>query len=218
MTRTVKHGALLRKLGGISAKRLRLNPTPGTATIRDVLRLQDKDLCILELIEGIVVAKVMGFVESVIAGRIATAMNIFATEEDLGIVVGSKGLMKFARNTARSPEVSFVNWKQLPEKLLPRTSVPRLHPDLAVEVFRRGNTRGEMRRKRKEFFAAGCQLFWIVYPRARTVDVYESPHAFTTLSESDSLEGAGVLPGFVLDVSAIFEKIAVPRSKQRKRR
>jgi Uma2 family endonuclease len=74
-----------------------------------------------------------------------------------------------------------------------------------------------MARKRKEYFLAGTRLVWQVNPRKRTVDVYTAPDEFTTLAESETLDGADVLPGFSLPVRALFVNLP-PATRKRKSR
>ena len=76
-----------------------------------------------------------------------------------------------------------------------------------VEVLSPSNTRREMRRKRQLFFGAGTQLFWIIDPRPRTVQVYTDPRQFTTLTAADRLTGGTVLPGFDVAVGDVFSPL-----------
>ena len=56
---------LLHRLGGIPARRVRLVPTPGTATEQDVIKIHDRTNRLCELVDGVLVEKVMGFDESI---------------------------------------------------------------------------------------------------------------------------------------------------------
>jgi hypothetical protein len=60
---------LLRRLGGIPARRVRLHPTPGTATERDVIAANESKerTALYELVDGTLVEKGMGYEESEIA-------------------------------------------------------------------------------------------------------------------------------------------------------
>ncbi|HKB03184.1 MAG TPA: Uma2 family endonuclease [Gemmataceae bacterium] len=209
---------LLRQLGGIPASRVRLTPAPGTATLRDLIRFQKKDGRIYELVDGTLVAKPVAFSESNIALILGTALQNFLAETDLGVATGEQGLMRLMPGLARGPDVSFVSWDQLPGHHVPREPVPGLYPDLAVEVLSKGNTRGEMARKRKEYFLAGTRLVWQVNPRKRTVEVYTAPDRFTALTQADTLDGGEVLPGFTLSVRALFVNLPPAAPKKGKRR
>jgi len=209
---------LLRDLGGIPTNRVRMFPTPGTATLRDLIRFQKKDGRVLELVDGTLVAKPVSFTESSIAVNLIATLANFVGDNNLGVVTGEQGLMRLIPGLARAPDVSFVSWNQLPARLLPREAVPGLYPDLAVEVLSKGNTRGEMARKRKEYFLAGTRLVWQVNPRKRTVDVFTAPDTCKTLTEADALDGGDVLPGFTLPVKRLFVNVppVSPKRKQRK--
>jgi hypothetical protein len=68
---------LLERLGNIPPQRVRLYPTPGTATEDDVIRVLDRENVPCELIEGTLVEKAMGVEESIIAGLLITFLNQF---------------------------------------------------------------------------------------------------------------------------------------------
>jgi Uma2 family endonuclease len=208
---------LLSSLGGIPPNRVRLDPPPGTATIRDVIRCWKLDGRMCELVDGTLVAKPFAFTESHIAGLIITAIHRVVAKHDLGMLVGEQGMMRLMPGVVRAPDVSFVSWNQLPERLLPRATIPHLFPDMAVDVLSKGNTRREMVRKRKEYFLAGTRLVWMVNPRIRTVDVYTAPDEMITAPESGTLDGGEVLPGFKLPVRALFVNVppTAPRLKKR---
>ena len=55
---------LLESLGGIPARRVLSNPTPGTATERDLIELHERKNRRYELVDGTLVEKAMGFDES----------------------------------------------------------------------------------------------------------------------------------------------------------
>lgn len=72
---------LLASLGGISPKRVRLTPTPGTATVRDVARLLDRHERKLELVDGTLVEKTTGQKESFVAIELAVLLKNWNTEQ-----------------------------------------------------------------------------------------------------------------------------------------
>ena len=51
-------------LGGVSPSRVRFQPWPGTATVRDVIAVHDVENRLCELVDGVLVEKVMGFRET----------------------------------------------------------------------------------------------------------------------------------------------------------
>jgi Uma2 family endonuclease len=206
---------VLHALGDIPPDRVRLDPPPGTATTRDLLRRSKVEGQICELVDRTLVAKTMGFSEANLALILGMLLNRFVTDNQLGVVVGPDGLMKLAPGLVRAPDASFVSWDQFPERCLPEEALPGVFPDLAVEVISKGNTRREMARKRREYFAAGTRLVWMVYPKTRTIDVYTSPADSTTLGGTDTLAGGDVLPGFTLPVATLFANLPPVRKKRR---
>ena len=78
-------------------------------------------------------------------------------------------------------------------------------PDLVVEVVSPSDTIREVNDKAFMWLGHGVRLVWLVYPETRTVDVYRSGRAVTTLTEDDSLDGLDVLPGFTCAVSEVFD-------------
>jgi Uma2 family endonuclease len=89
-------------------------------------------------------------------------------------------------------------------------------PALAVEVLSKGNIRGEMRRKLKEYFLSGVRVVWFVNPRKRIVEAFSAPDQSVVLAEDQTLDGGGVLPGLALPVRQVFAQIPpAPRRKPR---
>ena len=62
---------LLEALGDISPARVRYRPTPGTAEESDMIEFNTLGRGICELVDGVLVEKPMGKLESILAGRIS---------------------------------------------------------------------------------------------------------------------------------------------------
>jgi Uma2 family endonuclease len=211
-------GELLHDLGDVAPKRVRLIPPPGQATGRDLLRLNDHTNRLYELVDGVLVEKVMGFEVGYLAQEIGRHLGNFATEHDLGIVTGADSPHRLFARLIRLPDVSFVSWDRLPGKTIPAKAVPDLVPDLAVEVLSIGNTKGEMQRKLKEYFLAGVRLVWFVNPRRRTAQVYTAPDVSAVVTEGQTLDGGDVLPGFKLSLRTLFARVPPAVRAPRRRR
>jgi Uma2 family endonuclease len=199
---------LLKRLGDIPARRVRLVPTPGTATERDLLRNNESPLrtALCELVEKTLVEKPIGYEESEIAALLIAYLSAFVRPHRLGIILAPDGMLRLNPGLVRAPDVSFIARASLPGGKRPEGPIPDMAPDLAVEVLSKGNTRAEMTRKLHEYFAAGTRLVWLVDHRARTVRVHTAPREFTTLTDADTLDGAPVLPGLRLPVRDLFER------------
>ena len=198
---------LLDDLGGISPARVRYRPFPGTEA--DVVEIQAKQNRLFELVDDLLVEKAMGLWESVLAMAIGAALREFIVPRKLGIVTGEAGMVRLFPHLSliRMPDVAFTSKERLQESSAWGKPVPQLAPDLAVEVLSEGNTAAEMQRKRREYFAAGVRLVWIVNLVTRTIDVYTGDSNPVTLNEGQTLDGGAVLPGFALELTTLFAEI-----------
>lgn len=206
---------LLVSLGGISPRRVLFDPPPGSATVKDVIRHRDGPRRrLVELVDGTLVEKPMGYSESLVAQKLGRLLGTFAEDtHKLGVVSGEGGTIKFLGKLVRIPDVAFVAWDRLPNRQVPLAKVPEIVPNLAVEVLSEGNTVEEMERKLKEYFLAGVDLVWFVDPEARTVRVFTSPDDSTALTAKDTLTGDPVLPGFAVPVADLFASLPPPAKK-----
>lgn len=191
---------LLERLGSISPARVRVHPPPGTATQQHILACDKGEKRLCELVEGVLVEKAMGYYESRLAMVLASLLEAFCQEHDMGIVLGADATTALAPGLVRLPDVSFVSRQRLPGGKVPREPIPDLAPDLAVEVISQGNTPQEMERKLREYFEAGVKLVWYVYPQTRTVRVYTAPERVLELGVDQTLHGGDVLPGFSIQI------------------
>jgi Uma2 family endonuclease len=197
---------LLVRLGGVPARRVRLHPTPGTATEGDLIEVNRRKQGLCELVEGTLVEKPMGYAEAELALRLGAFLLDFVTRHKLGIVAGADGPLRITPSLFRLPDVSFVSWDRLPGRKRPKTAIAPIAPDLAVEVLSKGNSKAEIALKLREYFEAGTRLVWLVDPRTRSVRVHTSPSDSTRLDADTgaALDGGLVLPGFRLPLTDLF--------------
>ncbi len=198
---------LVHRLGNVPLDRIRFHPAPGTATVEDVRRLQEQEDILCELIEGVLLEKVMGYTESNLAALIAGLLNVFVIPTNLGIVTGPDGTVELMPHLVRIPDVAFTNWDRFPGRRRPTTPVPRIVPNLAIEVLSRSNTATEMAAKRRDYFTAGVELVWEFDPDSRSVAVYTSLNDMRTLKSTNTLDGGTVLPGFKLALADVFAEL-----------
>jgi Uma2 family endonuclease len=196
---------VLEQLGGLSPRRIRFRPAPGTATEEDVITIRDRERRLFELIDGVLVEKDMGYWESVLAIELARLWGNFVRRRKLGTVAGEAGMLRLSPGLVRIPDVSFVSRARLAHHRRARAPILPLAPDLAVEVLSEGNTPREMARKVREYFDSGSRLVWLVDPRSRTVAVHTSPGKPFILTEKQTLTGGDVLVGFTLQLRKLFD-------------
>ena len=198
---------LVERLGGITLSRILVDPAPGTATETDVLEAQRRFNRLYELVDGVLVEKVMGFTESLLGKcviQIGFTNSVFPEEP---CNVDPDGSVRLFPGLIRIPDVAFASWDRFPERRIPEEAIPSLAPDLVIEVLSESNTGPEMQRKRNEYFRAGVRLIWEFDPEARVVVVYTPDGSVTRLGASQALDGGVVLPGFVVQIGEIFSEL-----------
>jgi Uma2 family endonuclease len=207
---------LAARVGDIPLWRIRLDPPPGAATEEDVERIRREEGAICELINGVLVEKAVSDKTAFLGIQIATLLSNFITPRRIGWILGADGFVWLFGELLRAPDVSFARRDQRPDGRPLDVGYSDTAPALAVAVFSPGITAGEMQRKRAEFFAAGTELFWIVYPDREEVEVWTGPETHRTLRGKDVLDGGTVLPGFEVKVADIFANLDLgPRGDER---
>jgi Uma2 family endonuclease len=58
---------------------------------------------------------------------------------------------------------------------------------------------------RREWFAGGATLVWLIDPKRRIVEVWRREGLVQTLHDDDTLQGEEVLPGFAFPVRELWE-------------
>jgi Uma2 family endonuclease len=196
---------LLHDLGDVPPDRVLWTPRPGTATEKDLLRcLEREPKRLVELIDGTLVEKPMGKREAMLAMWLGTLLNNHVVPRRLGYVAGADGPIRVAARRVRVPDVWFVARASLPDGVDDEAAIADYPPDLAAEVVSRKSTKRELERKRREYFAKGTKLVWVVDRKTMTVAVYTDPGTAVTLGVGDTLTGGEVLPGFAVPVADLF--------------
>jgi Uma2 family endonuclease len=132
------------------------------------------------------------FVKAKQLGRVAVEMLF-------GLDPGSK--------LRRRPDVAFVSYGRWAKgRTLPDTDPWPVVPELAIEVVSPNDLAEELRKKVQEYFQAGVQLVWVVYPKLALVDVYESVNLVRVRGITEELDGGTVLPDLRLPVATLFEE------------
>ena len=119
-------------------------------------------------------------------------------------------MMRTTEPQVRAPDVAFLSRARFPGGKRPKGPIAPIAPDLAVEVLSKSNTKAEIARKLREYFASGTRLAWIVDPKTKSVRVHTSPTGSTRLDLATRgvLDGGDVLPGFRLPLADLFANAA----------
>jgi Uma2 family endonuclease len=106
----------------------------------------------------------------------------------------------------RMPDVSWVRlerWNALSDD--ERKQFPPLCPDFVIELRSPSDRLNELRNKMAEYMANGAQLGWLIDPFDKQIYVYRLNAAVETMDDPHEISGEPLLPGFTLDVQALWK-------------
>ncbi|MBV9766287.1 MAG: Uma2 family endonuclease [Acidobacteriaceae bacterium] len=104
--------------------------------------------------------------------------------------------------TIRQPDVSVISKEKI------QTTGPDDYfegaPELAVEVVSPSDSAEDLETKIEQYLQAGARQVWILYPKTKRVHVFYGTDQRIVRDESQTLEGGELLPGFSVNVTALF--------------
>jgi Uma2 family endonuclease len=160
-----------------------------------------------EFVDGHWEAKEMGSSRhGGVSSRLLARMLMHVETNHLGGVYGPDTSFQVGHNE-RLPDVSFLSAARIPEQGETDGKWP-VAPDLAVEVISPNDVWSKVKKKLREYFAAGVQQVWLISLEERQVEIYDSPTQITVLTEDDELTNEKLLPGFRCRVSELFQQPA----------
>ncbi len=174
--------------------------------------LEDEPL--YEVVDGQIVENVHMAVLAVhLATRLVIRLGFFADNAKLGRVESEMlYLLDADSGLKRRPDLSFVSYDRWPRTMsVPSEDGWPVVPDLAVEVVGPSYSAIEIKRKIREYFAAGVRMVWVVYPDETLIEAYNSPTTIRILDRSGTIEGGDILPGFQLALTELFEDLTADK-------
>lgn len=124
----------------------------------------------------------------------------------LGVVFSSSGGFKLPNGADRSPDAAWITqtrWDALtPEQ---RRKFPPIAPDFVIELRSETDDLKTLQAKMQEYMENGVRLGWLLNPEDQQVEIYQPGQAVEVLSSPNRLSGEPLLPGFVLELSEIFD-------------
>ena len=184
-------------------------PTALRMTAREFLEDHPEIPDTAQLVRGeVVFVSAPSRAHSLVARAIFLALYNHAEPRGLGEVLGDgTGYELPIEDTVRIPDVSFVAAGRLPAVAELR-GIPRIAPDIAVEVLSPSETARDIRQKRIDYLEAGTAVVWLVDLDARGVEVWTADAAPRWVGEDGVLDGAPVLPEFSVTVRQLFAGVA----------
>ncbi|MYH31485.1 MAG: Uma2 family endonuclease [Acidobacteria bacterium] len=140
------------------------------------------------------------------SGRLFAAVFRWAEDDGSGVAFDSSTGFELPNGAVRSPDAAWVARARL--ERLPaedKQGFLPLCPDFVIELLSPSDSRAVVRRKMEEYRDNGARLGWLVDPGRRQVAIYRADGGAEQRTGSGVLTGESVLPGFVLDVAAIWK-------------
>ncbi len=106
----------------------------------------------------------------------------------------------FTESQMRRPDVAFYSAEQLAEISQGRTAIPHF----VIEFASESDNEAKSVQKRHEYFDAGVQVVWWVFPIYKEVFMYTSPTTITGCQGNDLLTAAPALPDLQMTVAELF--------------
>ena len=138
--------------------------------------------------------------------KLIVALGNWAERDGTGQVFASSTEFILPNSAGRSPDASWIRnerWNSLSP--LEQEQFPPLCPDLVVELRSRTDSLADLKSKMDEYISNGSQLGWLIDPLERKVYVYRPGAIPEVLSDPKEVSGEPLLPGFVLDVQALWD-------------
>jgi Uma2 family endonuclease len=157
-----------------------------------------------ELVEGKLEGVGMSPFTSSVAYLLGLRIGEFLQQNPLGRAFESETYYHCfgKKGTGRKPDLSVVRAERLPSDWQD-VGYFTFPPDLAVEVVSPGDRADRVKRKIQDYRQAGVRLLWVIYPKARTADVFY-PGGYEEVAEDQELQGRDVLPGFRVKLGDLF--------------
>ncbi len=137
--------------------------------------------------------------------RVNQQLANWADADGSGIVFDSNGGFTLPDGAVRAPDASWVlrsKWDTL--TATEQDKFASICPDFVIELRSPSDSLADVQSKMAEYLANGVRLGWLIDPQNRRVYVYRPGQPVDMLEEPDAVSGEPVLPGFALDLTAIW--------------
>lgn len=155
-----------------------------------------------ELVEGEPKEAPASHIHDILVAHLIRLLGVHA--DQFGYLAASQAGFRMMSGNIRSPDVSFTSDERLPQGPA-EEGFGDAAPDLCIEIISPSESVGEMTTKVDEYFDAGAQQVWQLFPKQKLVKVYFAPNIVTEYHENDEITGGDILPTFRCLVSDLFK-------------
>ena len=124
----------------------------------------------------------------------------------LGVCFDSSTGFRLPNGADRSPDFAWIRrerWDALTAEQ--KEKFPPVAPDFVLELLSPTDDLAAAQAKMREYRENRVRLGWLIDRRTRRVEIYRPGRAAKILSAPDTLSGEDVLPGFALDLRAVWD-------------
>lgn len=137
--------------------------------------------------------------------RINQRLLNWSDADGTGVVFDSSAGFRLPNGARVSPDASWVSRERYeavpPEE---REKFAPVCPDFVVELRSPSDNLQELQERMAEYVENGARLGWLLDPSSRKVYVYRPGREVEILEGPEAVDGAPVLPGFILDLREIW--------------
>lgn len=137
--------------------------------------------------------------------RLTGSFAVWARQDGTGLGFDSSSLFSLPNGAKRSPDLCWIRkerWEALTDKEQEKFSP--ICPDFVVELRSPSDSLKRLKKKMEEYVENGAQLGWLIDPLKKTVHVYRPQAAVEILDDPETISGEPLLPGFTLNVRALW--------------
>ncbi|NET05054.1 MAG: Uma2 family endonuclease [Symploca sp. SIO2B6] len=137
--------------------------------------------------------------------KITTQLEIWNSQNNLGIAFDSSSGFKLPNGANRSPDASWVSserWEALNTQQ--QQGFAPLCPEFVVELRFPSDGLTKLQDKMQEYLDNGAKLGWLIDTKNQRVEIYRPGKDVEILNNPEILLGEDVLPGFALDLEQIL--------------
>lgn len=131
---------------------------------------------------------------------------VWNRKHKLGVCFDSSTGFRLPNGAHRSPDAAWIRqqrWDALTAGQKER--FPPVAPDFVLELRSAGDTLKSLRAKMREYRDNGVQLGWLIDRRRHCAEIYRPGQKSVIMAAPQHIDGEKILPGFVLDLSALWD-------------
>jgi Uma2 family endonuclease len=121
----------------------------------------------------------------------------------VGRAFDSSGGFTLPNGATKSPDVTWIERSKL-VNVPAGVKFPSVIPDFVIELRSDTDRLATVREKMVEYRSNGVRLGWLINPQDKQVEIYRQGKDVEVLTDPVTLSGEDVLPGFILELGAIF--------------